>query len=238
MISSRSAAQAGGRLILLKLEVQHTFCSHTIPMTSVVQAYRSDMGSHLWSPKLGIWLKMRTAVGPFSSVSSLRLTRAIDGQGIDSPVNYSASEEILGQVSVGKWRSMPNVPFEAAQSLRRGDDAPVARMCASEGQDLCVEPEAVSISIETSLLFGSNSKIFGGPCLSIKKCGGSNQYQGKFKNLTRNKATVFELANPNGEIHFSTSKSIARSVVSSCTVTLGFSAINWCITAALLHKSV
>lgn len=95
--------------------------------------------------------------------------------GYRNPVNYANTEETLQQLEVGEWTPMRTVPFDEAQSLRRRDDASVARMkagLASGGKpgksevpsfgetieayrenlaaELGVDPSSVRITVETS----------------------------------------------------------------------------------------
>lgn len=68
--------------------------------------------------------------------------------GYRNPVAYMQEHEVLDQVSIGEWRPMEKVSFEAAQASRRAWDAKHGRRSAA-GQLERIHPRPVS-----SLSFG------------------------------------------------------------------------------------
>ncbi|MEV8468159.1 hypothetical protein AB0T83_15400 [Fluviibacterium sp. DFM31] len=46
-----------------------------------------------------------------------------DWPGYRNPVTYMNADDVLGQIEIGTWETMPDVPFETAQEIRRGDEA-------------------------------------------------------------------------------------------------------------------
>lgn len=54
--------------------------------------------------------------------------------GYRNPVTYMNEQDVLDQVQIGEWETMPEVPFETARTMRRGDDASAARIAERDAQ--------------------------------------------------------------------------------------------------------